>query len=67
MNRATTEKILDNQLWKRRNVAYQDDPTVIAAELTVSAKVLDQYTSQENLAALFHNKEQAASLAKLSA
>ena len=36
-------------------------------ELTVSAKVLDQYTSQENLTALFHNKEQAASLAKLSA
>ena len=67
MNRATTEKILDNQLWKRRNVAYQDDPTVIAAELTVSAKVLDRYTSEENLAKLFYNREQAESLAGLSA
>ena len=67
MNRATTEKILDNQLWKRRNVAYQDDPTVTAAELTVSAKVLDRYTSEENLAKLFHSKEQAESLAELSA
>ena len=67
MNRATAEKILDNQLWKRRNVAYQDDPTVIAAELTVSAKVLDRYTSEENLAKLFYNREQAESLAGLSA
>ena len=67
MNRATTEKILDNQLWKRRNVAYQDDPTVTAAELTVSAKVLDRYTSEENLAKLFYNREQAESLAGLSA
>lgn len=67
MNRATTEKILNNQLWKRRNVAYQDDPTVTAAELTVSAKVLDRYTSEENLAKLFYNREQAESLAGLSA
>ena len=67
MNRATTEKILDNQLWKRRNVAYQDDPTVIAAELTVSAKVLDRYTSEENLSELFHDREQAESLAAFSA
>ena len=67
MNRATTEKILDNQLWKRRNVAYQDDPTVTAAELTVSAKVSDRYTSEENLAKLFYNREQAESLAGLSA
>ena len=67
MNRATTEKILDNQLWKRRNIAYQDDPTVTAAELTVSAKVLDRYTSEENLAKLFYNREQAESLAGLSA
>lgn len=67
MNRATTEKILDEQLWKQRNRANQEDPTVTDPELTVSAKVLDQYTSQENLTALFHNKEQAASLAKLSA
>ena len=67
MNIATTEKILDNQLWKRRNVAYQDDPTVTAAELTVSAKVLDRYTSEENLAKLFYNREQAESLAGLSA
>jgi hypothetical protein len=67
VNRATTEKILDNQLWKRRNVAYQDDPTVTAAELTVSAKVLDRYTSEENLAKLFYNREQAESLAGLSA
>lgn len=67
MNRATTEKILDNQLWKRRNVAYQDDPTVTAAELTVSAKVLDRYTSEENLAKLFYNREQAEFLAGLSA
>jgi len=67
VNRATTEKILDNQLWKRRNVAYQDDPTVTAAELTVSAKVLDRYTSEENLAKLFYNREQAEFLAGLSA
>ena len=67
MNRATTEKILDNQLWKRRNVAYQDDPTVTAAELTVSAKVWDRYTSEENLAKLFYNREQAEFLAGLSA
>ena len=67
MNRTTTEKILDEKLWEQRNRANQEDPTVTDPELTVSAKVLDQYTSQENLTALFHNKEQAASLAKLSA
>ena len=67
MNRTTAEKILDEKLWEQRNRANQEDPTVVDPELTVSAKVLDQYTSQENLTALFHNKEQAASLAKLSA
>ena len=67
MNRTITEKILDEKLWEQRNRANQEDPTVTDPELTVSAKVLDQYTSQENLTALFHNKEQAASLAKLSA
>lgn len=67
MNRATTEKNLDNQLWKRRNCASQGDPTVTDAESTVSAKVLDRYTSEENLAKLFHSKEQAESLAELSA
>ncbi len=67
MNRAITETILDEQLWEQRNCANQEDPTVTDPELTVSAKVLDQYTSQENLTALFDNKEQAASLAKLSA
>lgn len=67
MNRTTAEKILDEKLWEQRNCANQEDPTVTDPELTVSAKVLDQYTSQENLTALFDNKEQAASLAKLSA
>ena len=67
MNRTTTEKILDEKLWEQRNRANQEDPTLVDPELTVSAKVLDQYTSQENLTALFDNKEQAASLAKLSA
>ena len=67
MNRTITEKILDKKLWEQRNSANQEDPTVTDPELTVSAKVLDQYTSEENLAKLFHNKEQAASLAKLSA
>ena len=67
MNRTTAEKILDEKLWEQRNRANQEDPTLVDPELTVSAKVLDQYTSQENLTALFHNKEQAASLAKLSA
>ena len=67
MNRTITEKILDEKLWEQRNHANQEDPTVTDLELTVSAKVLDQYTSQENLTALFDNKEQAASLAKLSA
>lgn len=67
MNRTTAEKILDEKLWEQRNRANQEDPTLVNPELTVSAKVLDQYTSQENLTALFHNKEQAASLAKLSA
>lgn len=67
MNRTTAEKILDEKLWEQRNCANQEDPTVTDPELTVSAKVLDQYTSEENLAKLFHNKEQAASLAKLSA
>jgi hypothetical protein len=67
VNRTTTEKILDEKLWEQRNRANQEDPTVTDPELTVSAKVLDQYTSQENLTALFHNKGQAASLAKLSA
>lgn len=67
MNRTTAEKILDEKLWEQRNHANQEDPTVTDLELTVSAKVLDQYTSQENLTALFDNKEQAASLAKLSA
>jgi len=67
VNRTITEKILDKKLWEQRNCANQEDPTVTNPELTVSAKVLDQYTSQENLTALFHNKEQAASLAKLSA
>lgn len=67
MNRTITEKILDEKLWEQRNCANQEDPTVTDPELTVSAKVLDQYTSEENLAKLFHNKEQAASLAKLSA
>ena len=51
----------------KRNCANQEDSTLTDSELTVSAKALDQYTSQENLAALFHDKEQAASLAKLSA
>ena len=67
MNRTITEKILNEKLWEQRNCANQEDPTVTDPELTVSAKVLDQYTSEENLAKLFHNKEQAASLAKLSA
>ena len=67
MNRAATEKILDDQLWERRNCADRGDPTVTAAELTVSAKVLDRYTSEENLAKLFYNREQAESLAGLSA
>ncbi len=67
MNRTTAEKILDEKLWEQRNRANQEDPTLVDPELTVSAKVLDQYTSQENLTALFDNKEQAASLAKLSA
>ena len=67
MNRTTAEKILDEKLWEQRNRANQEDPTLVDSELTVSAKVLDQYTSEENLAKLFHNKEQAASLAKLSA
>lgn len=67
MNRTTAEKILDEKLWEQRNRANQEYPTLVDPELTVSAKVLDQYTSQENLTALFHNKEQAASLAKLSA
>ena len=67
VNRTITEKILDKKLWEQRNCANQEDPTVTDPELTVSAKVLDQYTSQENLTALFDNKEQAASLAKLSA
>lgn len=66
MNRAITEEILANQLWKCRNCANQDDPTVTDAELTVSAKVLDRYTSKEQLAKLFHSKEQAESLAELS-
>ena len=57
MNRTTTEKILDEQLWERRNCANQGDPT----------RVLDRYTSEENLSELFHDREQAASLAKLSA
>lgn len=43
MNRAITEEILANQLWKRRNCANQDDPTVTDAELTVSAKLLATY------------------------
>ena len=66
MNRTITEKILDKKLWEQRNCANQEDPTVTDPELTVSAKVLDQYTSQENLTALFDNKEQAESLAELS-
>ncbi len=66
MNRAITEEILANQLWERRNCANQDDPTVTDAELTVSAKVLDRYTSKEQLAKLFDSKEQAESLAELS-
>jgi hypothetical protein len=66
VNRTITEKILDKKLWEQRNCANQEDPTVTDPELTVSAKVLDQYTSQENLTALFDNKEQAESLAELS-
>lgn len=67
MSRTTTEKNLDNQLWGRRNCANQGDPTVTDAELTVSVKVLDRYTSEENLAKLFYNRGQAESLAGLSA
>ncbi len=66
MNRTTAEKILDEKLWEQRNRANQDDPTVTDAELTVSAKVLDRYTSKEQLAKLFDSKEQAESLAELS-
>lgn len=66
MSETTTKNILDNQLWERRNCANQGDPTVTDAELTVSAKVLDRYTSKERLAKLFHNKERAESLAELS-
>ena len=66
MSETTTKNILDKQLWERRNCANQGDPTVTDAELTVSAKVLDRYTSKEQLAKLFHNKERAESLAELS-
>ena len=66
MNRTTAEKILDEKLWEQRNCANQDDPTVTDAELTVSAKVLDRYTSKEQLAKLFDSKEQAESLTELS-
>jgi hypothetical protein len=66
VSETTTKNILDNQLWERRNCANQGDPTVTDAELTVSAKVLDRYTSKERLAKLFHNKERAESLAELS-
>ena len=66
MSKTTTGKILDKQLWERRNCANQGDPTVTDAELTVSAKVLDRYTSKEQLAKLFHSKEQAEFLAELS-
>lgn len=67
MNRTTAEKILDEKLWEQRNRANQEDPTLVDPELTVSAKVLDRYTSEENLAKLFHDREQAESLAELSA
>lgn len=67
MNRTTTEKILDEKLWEQRNRANQEDPTVTDPELIVSAKVLDRYTSEENLSELFHDREQAESLAELSA
>ena len=66
MSITTTEKNLDKHLWGRRNCANQGDPTVTDTELTVSAKVLDRYTSKEQLAKLFHSKEQAEFLAELS-
>ena len=66
MSRTITEKNLDKQLWERRNCANQGDPTVTDVELTVLVKMLDRYTSKEQLAKLFYNKERAESLAELS-
>lgn len=65
MNIAQAEKNLNS--WMQDPSDNPQGSTLTAAELTVSAKVLDRYISEENLAKLFHDREQAESLAAFSA
>lgn len=65
MNITQTEKGLNS--WVQDPSDNPQDPTLTAAELTVSAKVLDRYTSEENLSELFYDRERAESLATFSA
>lgn len=65
MNITQVEKNLNS--WVQDPSDNPQGSTLTDAESTVSAKVLDRYTSEENLAKLFHDREQAESLAELSA
>lgn len=65
MNITQTEKGLNS--WVQDPSDNPQDPTLTAAELTVLAKVLDRYTSEENLSELFYDRERAESLATFSA
>ncbi len=64
-NRATTTSITSYGNAETEQVLYLRRPERIAAELTVSAKVLIDIP-EENLAKLFYNREQAEFLAGLS-
>ena len=65
MNIVQTEKSPNS--WVQDPSNNPQEPTLTAVELTVSAKVLDRYTPGENLSELFHDREQAESLAAFSA
>jgi len=65
VNITQTEKGLNS--WVQDPSDNPQDPTLTAAELTVSAKVLDRYTSEETLSELFYDRERAESLATFSA
>ena len=65
MNIVQTEKSPNS--WVQDSSDSPREPTLTNAEPTVSAKVLDRYTSEENLSELFHDREQAESLAAFSA
>ena len=65
MNIVQTEKSPNS--WVQDSSDSLQEPILTDAEPTVSAKMLNRYTSEENLSELFHDREQAESLVAFSA